>query len=183
MPRTMRRALAHLRETSPPTPLHAVEKTTKSGLITEITSLISQGNAHATFEEACAGLTPEIWNRHVPAVPYTIWQLVEHVRIAQWDILEFCLDANHKSPDWPADYWPAQHATADAQTWQAALSQIQQDRQRFLDLLNAPGTDLLAHLPHGTGQTILREAFLLADHAAYHTGEIILVRRLLHAWK
>jgi uncharacterized damage-inducible protein DinB len=159
-----------------------MEKSVKDGVVAEITSLITQGNAHATFEDACADLTPAIWNQHVPAVPYTIWHLAEHLRIAQWDILEFCLDANHESPEWPAGYWPAPDATADEKTWQATLARIEQDRQRFLDLLHAPETDLLARLPHGTGQTILREAFLIADHAAYHTGEIILLRRLLKDW-
>ena len=122
-------------------------------------------------------------NQHVPDVPYTIWQLMEHVRIAQHDILEFSRRADYESLEWPAGYWPAPDATADAQTWQATLARIQQDWQRFLDLLQNPATDLLAPLPHGTGQTILREALLIADHNACHTGEIILMRRLLHAWK
>ncbi len=159
-----------------------MDQATKQGIVAEITSLITQGNAHVTFEAACADLTPDSWNRHVPDAPYTIWQLAEHLRIAQWDILEFCRHARHKSPEWPAGYWPATDAVADEQQWQSMLDQVEQDQQRFLELLNAPDTDLLAPLPHGTGQTILREAFLIADHAAYHTGEIVLLRRLLHAW-
>ncbi len=157
-----------------------MDEATKQGVVTELISLLTEGNAHTTFEAACADLTPEIWNQHVPDVPYTIWQLAEHVRIAQWDIVEFCLGETHQSPDWPTGYWPAQDATADEQQWQATLHQIHADRQRFIDLLHAAGTDLLARIPHGTGQTILREAMLIADHAAYHTGEIILVRRLLY---
>lgn len=160
-----------------------MDESTKKGLVAELISLLEKGNAHATFEEACAGLTPTQWNQRLPEVPYTIWQLVEHVRIAQWDILEFCLDPRHESPGWPAGHWPAQEATADEKAWQATLTQIRADRQRFTELLQAPDTDLLAPLPHGTGQTILRETLLIGDHAAYHTGEIILVRRLLHAWK
>lgn len=159
-----------------------MENVIKQGITAELLSLLTDGNAHATFEDAVADLTPAQWNQHVPEVPYTIWQLAEHARIAQWDILEFCLDPAYESPEWPAGYWPAQDATADEQTWRATLAHIQHDRQRFIDLLNAPDTDLLAPLPHGTGQTMLREALLIADHAAYHTGEIILVRRLLHAW-
>ena len=96
--------------------------------------------------------------------------------------MEFCLNPQHASPEWPAGYWPANDATADQQTWDATRRQIRQDRQRFTDLLQADGTDLLAPLPHGTGQTILREALLISDHASYHTGEIVLVRRLLGAW-
>jgi len=160
-----------------------MDESTKEGLVAELISLLEKGNAHATFEDACADLTPVQWNQRLPDVPYTIWQLAEHVRIAQWDILEFCLNGKHESPGWPAGYWPAKDATADEKTWQATLTQIHVDRQRFIELLHAPGTDLLAPLPHGTGQTILREALLIGDHAAYHTGEIILVRRLLHAWK
>lgn len=160
-----------------------MEKPVREGLVAELISLLTKGNAHATFEEATAGLTPEIWNQHVPDLPYTIWQLVEHVRIAQWDILEFSLGEEHESPEWPAGYWPAKDATADEQQWQATLDQIQADRQRFIELLRDDKTDLLAPIPHGDGQTILREAMLIGDHNAYHTGEIILVRRLLHAWK
>jgi uncharacterized damage-inducible protein DinB len=160
-----------------------MEKHVRESLVAELVSLLTKGNAHATFEEACADLTPDIWNQHVPDVPYTIWQLVEHVRIAQWDILEFSLGEEHQSPEWPAGYWPAKDATADEASWQHTLDQIQADRKRFIELLQNPATDLLTPLPHGTGQTILREAMLIGDHNAYHTGEIILVRRLLHAWK
>lgn len=160
-----------------------MDQTTKQGVVTELISLLTKGNAHATFEEACAGLTPDQWNQHVAGVPYTIWQLVEHVRIAQWDIVEFSLGSEHTSPDWPAGYWPAQTATADEATWQQTLKQIQADQQRFIDLLHAPATELLAPIAHGEGQTILREAMLIADHTAYHTGEIILIRRLIGAWK
>jgi uncharacterized damage-inducible protein DinB len=160
-----------------------MEQQTKAGVVAELISLLTKGNAHATFEEATAGLTPAIWNQHVPEVPYTIWQLAEHVRIAQHDIVEFSLSEQHESPEWPAGYWPAKDATADEKLWQDTLDQIQADRQRFIDLLHDEKTDLLAKIPHGDGQTILREAMLIADHNAYHTGEIILIRRLLKAWK
>ena len=159
-----------------------MDHATKRGIVAELISLLTQANAHVTFTDACADLTPARWNQLVPEAPYTIWQLVEHVRIAQWDIVEFSLGAEHVSPDWPTGYWPAKTATADEATWHQTLHQIQADQQRFIDLLQAPGTDLLAPIPHGAGQTILREAMLLGDHAAYHTGEIILLRRLLHAW-
>ncbi|SDY40290.1 DinB family protein [Hymenobacter psychrophilus] len=159
-----------------------MDQTTKKGIVTELISLLTQGNAHVTFEDACADLTPAQWNQHAPEAPYTIWQLADHIRIAQWDIVEFSLGAEHTSPEWPAGYWPAQTATADEAQWYQTLAQIQADRQRFIDLLQHPTTDLLAPLPHGDGQTILREALLIGDHTAYHTGEIILIRRLLHAW-
>ena len=160
-----------------------MEKQTRETLVAELTSLLTQGNAHVPFEEACADLTPALWNQYVPAAPHTIWQLVEHVRIAQLDIVEFCLDAGHESPEWPGGYWPAPAATADETAWQVTLAQIARDQERFIALLHHPATDLLTPLPHGSGQTILREALLIADHAAYHTGQIVLVRRLLGAWE
>ncbi|AII51708.1 DinB family protein [Hymenobacter sp. APR13] len=159
-----------------------MDHATKAGIVAELISLLTQANAHVTFADACADLTAAQWNQRVPEAPYTIWQLAEHVRIAQWDIVEFSLGADHVSPDWPTGYWPADTATADEATWHQTLTQIQTNQQRFIDLLHAPDTDLLAPIPHGDGQTILREAMLLADHAAYHTGEIILLRRLLDAW-
>ena len=152
----------------------------RASLVVELTQLLAGGNAHATFEQACADLPAPLRNQPVPGAPYTIWQLAEHVRIAQWDILEFCRNPAHQSPKWPDEYWP-QNAVDEA-GWHATLAQVAHDRQQFIELLEAPTTDLFALLPHGTGQTIFREALLIGDHAAYHTGEIILLRRLLHAW-
>ncbi len=160
-----------------------MDRLNQKALLAELTSLLTKGNAHVTFEEATADLTPKTWNQRVPDAPYTIWQLVEHIRIAQWDIVEFCVEPEHQSPKWPDGYWPAPDATADEEQWQEALDHIRQSRQQFLHLLHAPGTDLLAPIPHGAGQTILREAMLIADHAAYHVGEIILLRRLLKDWE
>ncbi|WP_151087870.1 DinB family protein [Hymenobacter baengnokdamensis] len=157
-----------------------MEKQVRAGLVAELTQLLAGGNAHATFEAAVADLPAPLRNQAVPDVPYTIWQLVEHIRIAQWDIVEFCLNPQHVSPEWPAGYWPDNKLAVDEAGWQNTLSQIAHDRQRFMALLENPATDFFAPLPHGDGQTIFREALLIADHAAYHTGEIILVRRLLH---
>ncbi|MVN75078.1 DinB family protein [Hymenobacter sp. HMF4947] len=157
-----------------------MDQPTRTALVAELTQLLAGGNAHATFEQACADLPAPLRNQAVPEVPYTIWQLVEHVRIAQWDIVEFCLNPAHKSPKWPDGYWSK--SAVDEAGWQATLAQIAHDQQRFIQLLEAPTTDLFAPLPHGDGQNIFREALLIGDHAAYHTGEIILVRRLLHAW-
>lgn len=160
-----------------------MDSPTRAALLAELTALLTQGNAHATFEQAVADLPAPLRNQAVPGVPYTIWQLVEHVRLAQWDIVEFCRHPNHVSPEWPAGYWPDKALAVDEAGWQAALHQIQADQQRFLALLADPATDLFTPLPHGDGQSIFREALLIGDHAAYHTGEIILVRRLLGAWK
>ncbi|RZK95022.1 MAG: DinB family protein [Hymenobacter sp.] len=159
-----------------------MDQSTRTSLVAELTKLLTAGQAHATFEQAVADLPAPLRNQAVPDVPYTIWHLVEHVRIAQEDIVEFCLNPAHESPDWPAGYWPAKDSAVDEAGWQAALSQIKHDQARFIALLENPATDLFTPLAHGDGQTIFREALLIGDHAAYHTGEIILVRRLLHAW-
>ena len=159
-----------------------MDQQTREALVAQLTQLLTAGNAHATFEQAVADLPAPLRNQAVPDVPYTIWHLVEHVRIAQWDIVEFCLDPAHESPKWPEGYWPDKSLAVDEAGWQAALAQIQHDRQRFIALLENPTTDLFQPLPHGDGQNLLREALLIADHTSYHTGEIVLVRRLLHAW-
>jgi len=160
-----------------------MDQPTRAALVAELTALLAGGNAHATFEQALADLPAPLRNQAVPEVPYTIWHLVEHLRIAQADILEFCVNPQYVALDWPADYWPAKDAVVDEAGWQAALRAIAHDQQRFIDLLNDPATDFFAPLAHGDGQNILREALLIGDHAAYHTGEIILLRRLLQAWK
>ncbi|RPD47889.1 DinB family protein [Hymenobacter sediminis] len=159
-----------------------MEQSTREGIVKELSELLTKGNAHVTFEEACADVPAELLNQRVPDLPYTLWELAEHIRIAQWDIVEFCLSPEHKSPKWPDEYWPAPEQQAQEADWQHTLHQIQEDRERFLALLQDPAQDLLAPLPHGTGQTLLREALLIGDHTAYHTGQIILLRRLLKNW-
>lgn len=155
---------------------------TRAGLLHALTELLTQASAHVTLEQACADVPPHLLNQTVPGLPYTLWQLVEHLRIAQWDIVEFSLNPGHTSPTWPEGYWPAPDTPATAADWEAALNHIRQDQARFMAYLHESAPDLLAPLPHGTGQTLLREALLIADHAAYHTGQIILLRRLLHDW-
>jgi hypothetical protein len=160
-----------------------MDQPTRAALVAELTALLAGGNAHATFAQAIADLPAALRNQAVPEVPYTIWHLVEHLRIAQADILEFCVNPQYVALDWPAGYWPDKSLAVDEAGWQAALHAIAHDQQRFIDLLNNPATDFFAPLAHGDGQNILREALLIGDHAAYHTGEIILLRRLLQNWK
>lgn len=145
--------------------------------------MLVQGNAHVPLEEACADVPQELLNQSVPGLPYTTWQLAEHIRIDQWDIVEFCINPNHVSPKWPDEYWPSPETQVDDARWQATLTQIRQDRDRFIAFLHDPAQNLFAPFPHGTGQTLFREALLIADHNAYHTGQIILVRRLLNDWE
>lgn len=159
-----------------------MEAQTREPLVEELVQLLEKGNAHVPFAEACADVPASLLNKPVEGLPYTLWQLAEHIRIAQWDIVEFCLDPAHKSPKWPDEYWPDANQPADQARWEACLAQIEQDRARFISLLRNPDQDLLKPFAHGTGQNLLREAFLIADHTAYHTGQIILLRRLLHNW-
>ena len=149
---------------------------------TQLTELLTKAHAHATLDEAVENISIEDVGKRPNNLPYSIWQLVEHIRIAQWDILEFSRDPNHKSPSWPDGYWPKEDAPADKTAWDKALQQIKNDCNEFIALLNAPDSDLYTPFPHGTGQTLLREAMLIADHNSYHTGQIIIIRRLLKEW-
>lgn len=152
-------------------------------IILELIGLIGKGNAHASFEDAVEGLPLELATKVPGDLPYSIWQLVEHIRIAQWDIVEFCLSANHQSPKWPDDYWPAAVDSITAEQWENSLAQIKKDRERFFDILRDQEVDLYAPFPYGEGQSVYREALLIADHNSYHTAEIIVIRRLLRSWK
>ncbi|GAB3023246.1 DinB family protein [Spirosoma pulveris] len=149
----------------------------------QLIALLTGSNAHQSFDDAVKDLPAELRSVKPDKLPYTIWQLVDHIRIAQWDILEFSRDASHQSPPWPTGYWSKDQSPADEAAWQQALDQIRQDRDTFVDLLNDPSRDLYAPFEHGDGQNLLREALLIADHTAYHVGEIIIIRRLLDAWK
>lgn len=145
--------------------------------------LIKGGNAHATLDDALSDLPAKLRGVKPDGLPYSIWQLAEHIRIAQWDILEFSKDQSHQSPKWPDDYWPKETAPQDDAAWQETIDQIKKDADSFMALLNDKNNDLYTPFPHGDGQTLLREALLIADHNSYHTAEIIVIRRLLGAWK
>jgi hypothetical protein len=159
------------------------DESNKKSIIDEVSFLITKGNAHVSFEQAVKGIPVDMLAVIPEHLPYNIWQLTEHIRITQWDILEFCLNPNHKSPKWPDGYWVSATTKPDEQQWMNSLKQVKEDREKFLELLKNPATDLYKPLEHGTGQNILREALLIADHTAYHTGEIIVLRRLLHLWE
>lgn len=153
-------------------------------IVDELVSLINKGNAHAAFEDTVENVSLDLLNKMPDGLPYSVWQMTEHIRITQWDIVEFCIDANHKSPKWPEEYWPEkEEIKITEEQWQNSLKQIAADRKRFIDLLNDPATDLYTPFPHGSGQNLLREALLIADHTSYHTGQIIVIRRLLNDWE
>ena len=117
--------------------------------------------------------------RKPPGAPHTPWQLLEHMRIAQWDILRFSVDAKHASPKWPEGYWPENDTPPNEKTWKESVRQFFADLDAICELVRDPKRDLFARIPHGTGQTLLREALLLADHNAYHLGQLVMVRKSL----
>ena len=144
--------------------------------------LLRGGGAHLDFEAAIARLPAGLRGAKVAGVPHTPWRLLEHLRIAQWDILEFCRNPGHVSPEFPQGYWPAGDAPPEEQAWDRSVATFRADLRAMQDLAADPATDLFAPIPHGQGQTILREALLVADHNAYHFGQLVVVRRLLGAW-
>jgi hypothetical protein len=150
-------------------------------LIDELIKMLEGGGAHATLKDALEGIPAEMRGVKPHNLPYSIWQLAEHIRIAQWDMLEFSKDGSHQSPKWPYDYWPKESEPADDETWDKTIEQINSDREKFIALLKTG--NIYAKIPHGDGQSILREALQIADHNSYHTSEIILLRRLLGIWK
>ncbi len=145
--------------------------------------LLKGGGAHLDFEKAVKGVPPELRGRTVPPMPHTPWRLLEHMRIAQWDILEFSRNSKHVSPEWPDGYWPSSDGPPDDGDWDRSVGTFRADLAAMCELVADPGTDLFARISHGDGQTILREALLVADHNAYHLGQLIVVRRLLGCWR
>jgi len=156
-------------------------ETGNESLTAELTKLLKGGSAHVGLNDALANLPENLLGERPYQLPYSIWQLVEHIRIAQWDMLEFCKNPNHQSPKWPDDYWPKESVPKNKEAFEASVNKINTDLEEFIELLYK--SDLYTPLLHGNGQTILREALQIADHTAYHIAEIIVIRRLLNAWE
>lgn len=150
-------------------------------LIHELKKLLNGGTAHAGLKDALNGIPFGLLGERPYGLPYSIWQLVDHIRIAQWDMFEFSKHGNHISPKWPDEYWAKNPEPKDESEWKDCLKQIDDNLKDFIKLLETE--ELFAKIPHGTGQTILREALQIADHNAYHIAEIIVIRRLLGIWK
>jgi hypothetical protein len=148
-----------------------------------VVKLLTGGDAHVNFDAAIENLPAELRGKRPPGAEHSPWELLEHLRIAQFDILEFSRNPGHKSPKWPEGYWPATPAPPDKDAWEKSMRAFHHDLKAMCDLVEDEKTDLFAKIPHGDGQTILREALLTADHNSYHLGELVLVRRLLGAWK
>jgi hypothetical protein len=145
--------------------------------------LLNGGGAHLDFDAAVAGLPAALRGVRPSGLPHTAWEILEHLRIAQSDILEFTRKPKHVSPPWPAGYWPATQAPPDDSAWDKSVKAFRADLASLRRIVKNPKINLHARLAHGTGQTVLREVLLVADHNAYHLGELVLTRRLLGAWK
>lgn len=145
-------------------------------------NLLRGKGAHLTFDDAIADFPAGAINARPPNVPYTFWHLIEHMRIAQWDILEFVRNPNHVSPEWPEGYWPAPDAETDGEGWQRTIDAFHTDLEGVIEIANDTSLDLNAELPHAPGYTYLREVLLVADHNAYHTGELAILRQVMDLW-
>ncbi len=148
----------------------------------QLIQVLTGRNAHFTFNDAVKDFPVDKINERPPNVPYTPWHLVEHLRIAQWDILEFTVNPDHVSPKWPEGYWPDRQATADADAWQASLTAFRSDLKAIVGIVLDPEIDLSSEIPHAPGYTYLREVLLVADHNAYHIGEFCILRQVMGTW-
>jgi hypothetical protein len=156
---------------------------TDEALREHLLNLLDMRGAHMTFDEAAADFPEPFINAFPPNVPYTPYHLVEHLRLCQWDILEYTRDPKHVSPEWPTGYWLPREAKADWAAWKRSIEQFRSDLAAMKAIVANPNTDLLTPIPHGYGgHTVLREALILADHNAYHVGELAILRQVLGAW-
>jgi hypothetical protein len=153
-----------------------------SALRQHLLDLLKGGNAHTTIQDAIRDFPAELRGKRPKGAPHSPWELLEHMRIAQWDILEFSRNPQHKSPKFPDGYWPPAPEPPDAKAWDRSVHSFCQDLQALCSLIADQKTDLYARIPGGDGQTLLREALLTADHNAYHLGQLVLLRRMLGAW-
>jgi hypothetical protein len=147
-----------------------------------LVELLAGGQAHAKFEDVVKDLPAKLRGMKPAKFPHSPWMLLEHLRLAQWDILEFSRNSKHVSPDWPSGYWPKTEGPPSVAAWNKSVQQFRSDLKAMQKLVANPKTDLYARIPWGDGQTILREALLVADHNAYHVAQLVDVRRMLGAW-
>ena len=157
-------------------------KNAESHLRDQLVYLLKGGGAHVHFMDALEGFPAGKYGVFASPLPHTGWQLLEHARIAQWDILEFSRNAKHVSPDFPGGYWPKTPMPPNEGAWGVSVNAFQRDLEEMVKLVQDSRTDLFAKISHGDGQSILREALVLADHNAYHLGQLVDLRRALGAW-
>jgi hypothetical protein len=147
-----------------------------------LVELLKGDQAHADFETAIKGMPANLRGKIPAGAEHSPWQLLEHMRLAQWDILEFARNPDHVSPKWPEGYWPKSPAPPNKDAWEKTAKAFRDDHKALVDLVKDESTNLFAKIPRGDGQTVLREILLAADHTAYHLGAFILLRRMLGAW-
>ena len=145
--------------------------------------LLDWEDAHVGFDSAVAGIPPRLRGKRPVGAPHSAWELVEHLRLAQFDILDFCVNPRYKEHRWPDDYWPSSRGPSSDAAWKKSIAQFRRDRRALQRLATDERIDLTATIAHGSGQTYLRELVLVADHTAYHVGQLVLVRQLLGIWK
>jgi hypothetical protein len=159
-----------------------MKDTQEISLRKHVLDLLQGGNAHVGFDKAVAGIPANLRGGKAPKIPHSLWMLLEHMRTAQWDILAFSRDRKHVSPKWPEGYWPKSVAPPSAAAWNGSIKKFRADLKTMENLVKNPKTDLFAKIPWGNGQTILRQALLVADHNAYHVAQMVDLRRLLGIW-
>ena len=145
----------------------------------QLSRLLARSDAHTDFDVAVAGIEPGTRGKRPAGLPHSAWELLEHMRLAQRDLLEFCQDAAYVTPAWPDDYWPSTAEPPSPEAWDESVAAVQKDREEFQRLIANAGIDLFHTVPHGVKQTYLREVLVAADHSAYHVGQLMVVRRLL----
>jgi hypothetical protein len=148
----------------------------------QVLQLLKGGNAHLPLDKLIDEFPPGAFNEPPPNVPYSPWHLLEHIRIAQWDILEFIRNPDHVSPEWPAGYWPPKAERADVARWQETVQALRSDMAELQAIVQDPTTDFYADLPHAEGYTILREMLVVADHNSHHLGEFAILRQVMGTW-
>jgi hypothetical protein len=148
-----------------------------------LVKLLKGGDAHADFDSAIKDFPAELRGKTPLGAEHSPWELLEHLRIAQWDILDFSTNPEYNEKEWPNEYWPASEVPPDDNAWDESVRTFREDLKALCELAEDEKTELFAKIPHGDGQTILREVLVVADHNAYHLGQLVLLRRLLGAWK
>jgi hypothetical protein len=156
--------------------------TNDKALREHLVKLLKGGEAHADFKKVIEDFPAELRGKTPKGADHSAWELLEHLRIAQWDILDFSCNPDYKARKWPEGYWPGTAAPPDEKAWDKSVRAFQKDLKTMCELVSDEKTDLFAKIQHGDGQTVLREALLVADHNAYHLGQVVLLRRLLGAW-
>jgi len=157
--------------------------TENEALRAQLARMLDWQDAHASFDAAVEGMPANMQGVRPAGLPYSAWELLEHLRFTQWDILEFCRNPAYAEPRWPDDYWPASFAPPRPESWDESVATFRADREALKEMAADTTLDLFAAIPHGSGQTYLREVLLVADHNAYHVGQIVAVRKLLGVWK